>query len=228
MASIRATRSTLRLAIPRQPVAVVRARFGPWPPPVVGVVHVELGHRRERLGLVGDGRVDDLEHEHALAGVGGHADPAVADPELGVGERHQRAAAGVAEQHDGLRAPAHHLVVRGVDVDDALLVQAIGVVVHVSGGEPQDGVPGGRQQRARVVDAEVAARMAEDHRRLPRSCRRAGSTAGPGRARRRGRRAGSTPARRRHRGRRRGAASIRGRTDGSRQGGRRAPASRRS
>ena len=98
----------------------------------------------------------------------GHADPAVADAELGVGHRHQRSAAGVAEQHDRLGAAPHHLVVRGLDVDDARLVEAVGVVVHVARAEPEHRVSRGGEQRAGVVHAEVAARVRQDHRRLPR------------------------------------------------------------
>ena len=46
-----------------------------------------------------------------------HADPAVADAPLGVGQRHQRAAAAVAEQHDSLGAAAAHLLGHRLDVD---------------------------------------------------------------------------------------------------------------
>ena len=42
----------------------------------------------------------------------------------------------------------------------------------VAGAEPEHGVPGGRQQRAGVVDAEVAARVAEDDGGLPRRATR--------------------------------------------------------
>ncbi len=117
--------------------------------------------------LVGDRRVDHLQHEHALARVRGHADPAVADAELGVGHRHQRSAARVAEQHDRLGAAADHLVVRGVDVDDARLVQAVGVVVHVPGPEAEHGVTRGSEQRTGVVHTEVASRMRQDDGGLP-------------------------------------------------------------
>ena len=113
-----------------------------------------------------DRRVDHLQHEHALARVGGHADPAVADAPLGVGQRHQRAAAGVAEQHDGLGAPPAHLGRDGLDVDDARLVQAVGVVAHVAGAEAARRVARRGQERAGVVHREVASRVAEDDRRL--------------------------------------------------------------
>ena len=132
------------------------------------MVHVEFGHGRERIVLVGDRRVDHLQHEHPFAGVRGDTDPAVTDAGLGVRHRHQRAATGVAEEDDRLGAAAEHLVVRGLHVDDARLVQAVGVVVHVPGPEPQHRVPGGGQERARVVHAEVPAWMRQDHRGLPR------------------------------------------------------------
>ena len=82
--------------------------------------------------------------------------------------RHQRAAARVAEQHHGLGAAALHLVVHRLHVDDAALVQAVGVVAHVAGAEAEHGVAGGGQQRAGVVHAEVATRVRQDDRRLPR------------------------------------------------------------
>ena len=81
-------------------------------------------------------------------------------PQLGVGQRHQRPAAGVAEQHDGLGAPARISSYGRLHVDDALLVQAVGVVAHVAGAEAEHRVAGGGQQRAGVVDGEVATRVA--------------------------------------------------------------------
>ncbi len=150
-----------------QPRLVVGAGLRPWPPAVVGVVHVELGHDRERVGLVGHRRVDDLVHEHALARVGGHAHPPVADAPLGVGQGHERPAAGIAEQHDGLRPASTHLVGDGLHVDGARLVETIGVVAHVPGAKAAHGVAGRRQQRAGVVNAEITAGVAEDHGRLP-------------------------------------------------------------
>src|SRR5687767_9717189 len=60
----------------------------------------------------------------------------------------------------------------GADVHDARLVEAVDVVVHVAGAEPEYGVAGGGEERAGVVHAEVAARMAEDDRGLPSSAAR--------------------------------------------------------
>ena len=159
----------LRGSIAGQPLRVVRARLGPRPPTVVGVVHVELREAAHRVGLVRHRGVDDLQHEHALARVSRHAHPAIADPELGVGHGHQRATAGVAEQHHRFRPSAHHLVVGRLHVEDAGLVKAIRVVAHVSGAEPEDGVAGRGQQGAGVMDGEVAAWVRQDHRRPPAS-----------------------------------------------------------
>src|SRR3954451_10091991 len=60
MASRCATRSSWAARVPPpvergggvapNPAGVVRRRLGPRPPAVVGVVHVELGHDRERTG----------------------------------------------------------------------------------------------------------------------------------------------------------------------------------
>ena len=97
---------TLRRAVPGEPFRVVRARLGPRPPAVGGVVHVELGNDRSRIALVGDGRVDRLQHELALARVRSHADPRVAAAVLGVRQRRQRTAAAVPEQHNRLGAAA--------------------------------------------------------------------------------------------------------------------------
>ena len=105
-------------------------------------------------------------------------------PELGLGHGHQRAAAGVAEQHDRFRPAAHHLVVGRLHVDDARLVKAVDVVAHVAGAEAEHGVAGGGQQGAGVVDGEVAAWVRQDHRRPPAVARRAAATAIPAPARR--------------------------------------------
>jgi hypothetical protein len=157
----------LRGAVRLDPRRIVGTRLGPGPPPVVRVIHVELGHRGERILLVGDRGVDHLQHEDALAGVRRHAYPPVADAELSVGHGHQRRSAGVAEQDDRVGAAPLHLVVGRPDVDDAVLVHAVDVVVDVARREPEHGVSGRGEQRAGVVHAEVAARVREDHRRLP-------------------------------------------------------------
>ena len=157
---MRATAVTLGGPVGGEPVPVVGARLGPGPPAVVGVVHVELGHGREGVTLVRHGRVEHLQHEHALARVRGDADPPVTQLPLGLAQRHQRSAAAVAEQHDRLGAPAAHEGGGRGDVDDALLVEAVGVVVLVAGAEAQHAVAGMGEERARVVDREVAAGMA--------------------------------------------------------------------
>ncbi len=152
---------------------VVVGRFGPGPPSVVRVVHVQRGVDRERIVLVGDRRIDHLEHEHALAGMGSERDERVAERcavlrrDARLRERHERAAAAVAEQHDLFGASASHLVDRGLHIDHASLVEAVGVVVHVPGGEAEHGIAGRGEQRAGVVHAEVGSRMGEHHRRSP-------------------------------------------------------------
>ena len=78
-------------------------------------------------------------------------------PSSALAEGHQRAAAGVAQQHHGFGAAPLHLVVDRLHVDDAVLVQAVGVVVLVAGAEAEDRVAGRGQQRAGVVHAEVTA-----------------------------------------------------------------------
>jgi len=123
-------------------------RLGEGPPPVVGVVHVQLGIARQRIVLVSHGGVDDLEHEHTLAGMGGQGHEGVT--ELAAAghrhrERHQRPTAGVAEQHDRFGAAPPGLLHHGLDVEGTLLVQAVGVVVDVAGSESEYGVAGCRQ-----------------------------------------------------------------------------------
>ena len=70
-------------------------------------------------------------------------DEAVAAAGFLVRQRHQRAAARVAEQHDGFRAAPPHLVDGHLHVDDQRFVQAVGVVVEVARTEAEDGVAGG-------------------------------------------------------------------------------------
>ena len=151
-----------------------------------------------------------------FAGMRGHSDPPVTDAGLRVGHRHQRSASGVAEQHDRFGPAPDHLVVRGLHVDDARLVQAVGVVVHVPRPEAEHRVSGGGQERARVVHAEVAARMRQDHGGLPRRADRRGPQHAAHQCAVGRRRAGPPRAVRRRRGRRRGAASSRGRTGADR------------
>ena len=125
-----------------------------------------------RIVLVGDRRVDRLQHELALARVRGHADPPVAAAVLDVRERRQRTAAAVAEQHDRLGAAAAHPLDRGGDVARREVVQAVGVVVQVARREAEHRVAGGREQRARVVHGEVGTGMRQHHRGVPRRAAR--------------------------------------------------------
>ncbi len=162
----------LRGAVGRQPAGVIRRGLRPRPPTVVGAVHVELGHDRVRIAFVGDRRIDRLQHEHALAGVCGHADPRVTAAVLGVRERHQRTAAAVAEQHDRVGASLADPRHRSCDVGRGGLVEAVDVVVEVAGGEAEYRVARGREQRAGVVHREVPSRMREHDRGVPRAARR--------------------------------------------------------
>ena len=96
-----------------------------------------------------------------------HSHPAIADSQLRLRHRHQAAAVRVAEQYNSFGAAADHLVVRCLHVDNAVLVQAVRVVVLVTGAKAKHCVTGGRQQRAGIVNAEVAAWVTEDHGCLP-------------------------------------------------------------
>ena len=101
-----------------------------------------------------------------------HADPAIADTEFGVGECHEAAAARIAQQHHCLGTASLHLGMGRVHVDDAVLVQAVGVVVLIASAEPEYGIARSGQQWTRVVHTEIAARMAQNDRRLPGSSAR--------------------------------------------------------
>ena len=166
-------------AVPGQPGRVVRAGPGPGPPPVVRVVHVQGRVHREPVGLVGDRRVDDLQHEHPLARMRRHRhEPVGADAGTirgpGLGQGHERPTPAVAQGHHRRGTAAAHLLHRGGHVGDTGLVQAVGVVVDVSGGEAQDREPRRGQEWAGVVDAEVAPGVRQHHRRAPRRAGRRG------------------------------------------------------
>ena len=102
----------------------------------------------------------------------GKADPTVADPELGVGKCSQRGTAAVAEQDHRFGAAAEHLVGDALHVEGGLLVDAVRVVVHVPRSKAAHRVPGGSEQRARVVHTEVRTRMGKDDGGLPSTARR--------------------------------------------------------
>ena len=150
------------------PCRLVRRRLRPGPPAVGGLVHVEVRVDRERVGLVGDGGVEHLQHEHALAGVGGEGDEGVPRRPAGLRQGEHRPAAAVAQHHDGLGAAPPQLLDDRQCVDDEQLVEAVDVVVDVAGGEAEDGIAGRRQRRREVVDREVGARMAEGDAGAPR------------------------------------------------------------
>ena len=83
--------------------------------------------------------------------MGGHGDERVTEAlaapgDRCLGEREERTAAGVAEEHHRVGAPAAHLGHGSLDVGDALLVQEVGVVVHVAPGDAEHRVAGGRER----------------------------------------------------------------------------------
>jgi len=85
----------------------------------------------------------------------------------GLAQRHEGTASAVAQHHDRLGPAPAEFGDGSVYIDDATVVKAIGVVVHVAGGESEYRVASGGQEGAGVVDAEVAPRVGEHHRGTP-------------------------------------------------------------
>jgi hypothetical protein len=97
----------------------------------------------------------------------GHTRPSIPDPPFDVAEGHQGSPTGISEENHGFGSPSLHFIENGLDIDGALFMQTISVVVHVAGTESQNGITGGRQQWTGIVNAEIPPRVRQDHRSFP-------------------------------------------------------------
>lgn len=150
---------------------------------VARVVHVELGVHRERVVLVGDGRVDPVAHQSRAAQVRGAQREAVhgrqvagmqvrgvAVGQVGGGELlglrlvegRERRAAGVADQEHLLVAGRVQVLHAGAQVLDRALHQQHRVVAHVARVQPHAADAALGQRADQVVAHEVAGRMHHD------------------------------------------------------------------